>query len=111
VAPDNTIRFAGRTLQLLPGLQRPSYAHARVEVQERLDGSLVVRYQGQTIASIQAPDSPVKLRARKTHAVTRVETTKKPAPPALIHPCSHQTKPGPNHPWRRSLRVTKSLNR
>jgi transposase len=110
VAPDNTIRFAGRTLQLLPGLERPSYAHARVEVQERLDGSLVVCYQGETIASIQAPDSPVKLRARKTRPVTRVETPKKPAP-ALIHPCSHQSKPGPNHPWRRSLRVTKSLNR
>ncbi len=46
VAADNTVRFAGRTLQLLPGLERPSYAHARVEVQERLDGSLVVSYRG-----------------------------------------------------------------
>ena len=50
VAGDNTIRFAGRTLQLLPGLERPSYTHARMEIQERLDGSLVVCYQGQTIA-------------------------------------------------------------
>ncbi|MBI4296970.1 MAG: hypothetical protein HY676_00380 [Chloroflexi bacterium] len=46
VARDNTVRFGGRSLQLLPGLERPSYAHAQVEVQERLDGSLVVSYQG-----------------------------------------------------------------
>lgn len=110
VAADNTIRFFGRTLQLLPGLQRPSYAHARVEVQERLDGSLVVFYQGETIASTQAPDNPIKLRARKTHPETHVQTTKKPAPPALTNPCSYDRKPGPNHPWRKSLRVTKSLN-
>ena len=34
VAADNTVRFDGRTLQLLPGLERLSYAHAQVEVQE-----------------------------------------------------------------------------
>ena len=65
VARDNTIRFAGRTLQLLPGLDRLSYAQAHVEVQERLDGSLVVTYQGRTIASQEAPPDPVTLRARK----------------------------------------------
>ena len=41
VAADNTVRFAGQTLQLLPGLDRMSYAHARVQVQERLDGAEV----------------------------------------------------------------------
>ena len=66
VAGDNTIRFAGRTLQILPGLERPSYAYARVEVQERMDGSLVVCYQSQAIVTTQSPDHPVKLRARKT---------------------------------------------
>ena len=111
VAADNTIRFAGRTLQLLPGLQRPSYAHASVEVQERLDGSLLVCYRGETIAFVQAPDNPVKLRARKTRSVPHVETPRKPAVPASTNMCSHHRKPGPNHPWRRSLKVTKSLNR
>jgi transposase len=111
VAADNTIRFAGRTLQLLPGLQRPSYTHASVEVQERLDGSLLVCYRGETIAFVQAPDNPVKLRARKTCSVPHVETPRKPAVPASTNMCSHHRKPGPNHPWRRSLRVTKSLNR
>ena len=39
VARDNTLRLNGHSLQLLPGLDRLSYAQARVEVQERLDGS------------------------------------------------------------------------
>jgi hypothetical protein len=43
VAKDNTVQYHGRTLQLFPDLERPSYAGARVEVQERLDGSLLVR--------------------------------------------------------------------
>ncbi|MFH1560920.1 MAG: helix-turn-helix domain-containing protein [Chloroflexota bacterium] len=55
----------GKTLQLLPNLQRRSYAHARVEVQERLDGSLVVSYQGQLISTTEAPPHPVTLRAHK----------------------------------------------
>ncbi len=104
VAADNTIRFAGRTLQ------RPSYAYARVEVQERLDGSLVVSYQGEKIASTQAPDNPVKLRARKTRPFTHVETPQKPLVRALTNPSSHNRKPSPNHPWKRSVAVTKSLN-
>jgi transposase len=111
VAADNTVRFAGRTLQLLPGLERPSYAHARVEVRERLDGSLVVCYRGETIASAQAPDNPIKLRARRTPRVGSLATPKKPTIPVSTNACDHNRKPGPNHPWRRTLLVTKSLNR
>jgi hypothetical protein len=111
VAADNTVRFAGRTLQLLPRLERPSYAHAKVEVQERLDGSLVVCYRGETIASAQAPDNPVKLRARRTPRIGSPTTPKKPTIPVSTNTCNHNRKPGPNHPWRKTLLVTKSLNR
>ena len=45
VAKDNTVQYHGRTLQLFPGTDRPSYARARVEVQERLDGRLLVSYR------------------------------------------------------------------
>ena len=65
VDPDNTIHFDRQVIQLLPGLDRLSYAHARVEVQERLDGSLVVSCHGKTIATRQAPPNPASLRARK----------------------------------------------
>ena len=50
------------TLQLLPGLERPSYAGAAVEVLEGLDGRLTVRHEGRIVAAQEAPPSPVFLR-------------------------------------------------
>ena len=46
VARDNTVHYHWRVLQLLPGAERPSYAGLRVEVLERTDGELLIRYQG-----------------------------------------------------------------
>jgi len=119
VAKDNTLRFGGHTIQLLPGLDRTSYAHARVEVQERLDGSLAVCYQGKIIATQEAPPHPVTLRARK--GLRSASTTPPLAPSARVN--THQDpaptsrarndnghKPRPNHPWRKYPVVTKSLN-
>ena len=62
VARDNTVKYQWRPVQLLPGPDRPSYAGTRVEVQERLDGRLVVSYQGRIIPSREAPPRPSVLR-------------------------------------------------
>jgi len=75
VARDNTVKYHWRTLQLLPGTERKSYAGKTVEVWERLDGELSVLYEGQEIATQEAPprasvlrgstgDDPHKERAR-----------------------------------------------
>ena len=55
VARDNTVMYRWRTLQLLPGMERRSYAGAAVEVLEGLDGQLTVRYQGEIVPSQEAP--------------------------------------------------------
>ena len=52
-----------RTLQLLPGKERPSYAGAQLEVHEGLDGQLLVQYRGRTIPTQEAPPRPGVLRA------------------------------------------------
>lgn len=133
VSRDNTVRLNGHSLQLLPGLERLSYAQARVEVQERLDGSVAVVYQDHTIANREAPLEPVTLRARSG---ARGGTTTPPtgllarmSPDALgaqekgwvgrdidqrktrlgAGHSATPPKPGPDHPWRKSL-LTKSLN-
>jgi hypothetical protein len=62
VAKDNTVQYHGRTLQLFPDQERPSYAGARVEVQERLDGSLLVRHQEQFLTPQDAPPLAAQLR-------------------------------------------------
>lgn len=64
VARDNTVRYDWHTLQLLPTPDRPSYARAHVQAQERLDGSLVVCHQGRIIPTQEAPPHPGILRAR-----------------------------------------------
>ena len=53
------------TVQLLPGPDCSGYVRARLEIQERLDGSVVLAYQGKVIASKEAPPHPAKLRTRK----------------------------------------------
>ena len=63
VARDNTVKYRWRTLQLLPGMERPSYAGTVVEVLEGLDGQLAVRYQGEIIPQQEAPPRPGLLRS------------------------------------------------
>ena len=64
VAKDNTVQYHGRALQLYPSQERPSYAGARVEVQERLDGSLLVRHRNQILTPQDAPPLAAQLRAQ-----------------------------------------------
>ena len=71
VARDNTVRYRWRTLQLLPGTDRPSYAGAAVEVLEGLDGRLAVQLEDRIIPSQEAPPRPSVLRGfarRTTHS-------------------------------------------
>ena len=63
VARDNTVKYRRRTLQLLPGTERRSYAGAVVDVLEGLDGQLAVRYRGEIIPSQEAPPRPGILRS------------------------------------------------
>ena len=64
VAKDNTVQYHGHTLQIFPGADRRSYARARVEVQERLDGRLLVYHQGKLLAPGEAPPLAAYLRAQ-----------------------------------------------
>ena len=64
VAKDNTIRYHGRSLQLFADNERRSYARTHVEVQKRLDGRLLVYYQGKILTPGEAPPLAASLRAR-----------------------------------------------
>lgn len=63
VARDNTVKYDWHTLQLLPGPDHPSYAGTQIEIQERLDGNLIVCHQGRTIPTREAPPRPGLLRS------------------------------------------------
>jgi len=63
VARDNTVQYKNRTLQLFPGMERTSYAGSRVEVQERLDGSILVKCGDEVLTPQQAPPLAAHLRS------------------------------------------------
>ena len=62
VGRDNTVKYRWRTLQLLPGTDRPSYAGAVVDVLEGLDDSWRCSTRGQIIPTQKAPQRPNILR-------------------------------------------------
>ena len=55
VARDNTVKYQWRVLQLLPEAERPSYAGLRVDVLERADGELMIRYHGEAVDFQEGP--------------------------------------------------------
>ena len=103
----HTISFGGRSILLRP-TDRRSLARARVEVQEWLDGSLIVLAHGEPVASVEAPAGPLTLRARSG---PRSVEALGPEPPAPAGPTGREDTgpparrapwvPLPDHPWRR----------
>ncbi len=82
VGADNTVKFGEHRLQLLASRERASYAKARVEVHERLDGSLAVYHEGKCLAIKEAPKEAGALRARKgPRAKAQVRTAATPTEP------------------------------
>ena len=49
------MKYQWRVLQLLPEAERPSYAGVRVDVLERADGEMMIRYQGEVVDLQEGP--------------------------------------------------------
>ena len=67
VARDNTVKDRWHTLQLLPDVDPGSYAGAKVEVLEGLDGTMRAQHEGCIIPSQEAPPRcrhPAELKRR-----------------------------------------------
>ena len=88
VGLDNVVRFGTKRLQVLPDNGRYSYARARVEVHQVLDGSLTVHYQNKRLNIRLAPDEATALRK------TALPLSATPIP-------KRHARPAPNHPWRK----------
>lgn len=104
VARDNTVTLGDRWIQIPQGPHGRSYARRRVEILEHLDGSLLVRYRGTTLAHQEALNESFILRADRRSrrnppaacSATRghVSTTTNPG----------GTPPGLNHPWKHTYK-------
>lgn len=110
VGPDNVVRFGEHRLQIVPANGRASYARARVEVHERMDGSLAVYYKGHCLATKPAPSEAPLLRARNIERVIpgMADSDELAVPIIAVKKTSQPKapwKPGPDHPWRRPFKV------
>jgi hypothetical protein len=65
VGNGNTVRLGGIVIDIPPGPYRASYAKARVDVRQLLDGSWRIYYQGNKIALHQATELREPIRALK----------------------------------------------
>jgi len=109
VGSDNVVRLGKQRLQITPCNGRVSYVHAKVEVHERMDGSLAVYCQGQCLLTTPAPlETPVlrTKRGARTDSVGPAEA----APVLRCHELPKgkpplPRKPAPDHPWRGRYRV------
>jgi len=100
VGRDNVVRFKGRRLQILPSHGRMSYARIRVEVHERMNGSLAIYHQGMRLSTTSAPLEAPALRVAASHHVE--DDTTRELQTTSNRPNHH--KPAPNHPWRRPFK-------
>ena len=112
VGLDNVVRLGEHRLQIMPTNGRLSYARARVEVHERMEGSLAVYYQGRCLTSKAAPPEAPVLRVRNIAGVLpKMTNSDEVSVPdiagkrTLKAKAAHRTKPAPDHPWRRPLRA------
>lgn len=81
VARDNTVQYHQRNLQLFPDADKPSYAGAHVEIQERLDGQILACYQGKILTPQDAPPLAATLRAQAIETPDYPPMWKEPKPP------------------------------
>jgi transposase len=100
VLNDNTVRLGTHVIDIPPTAnRRTSYAHARVEVQERLNGTFAVYLDGHCIAKKVQAAPAATYRTRGKSKISEEPPISKPKPPQATS--KGPWHPAPNHPWRR----------
>jgi transposase len=120
VGRDNVVTFPGGALQIPPGPHQRSYARARVEVRELLDGRLLVLCDGRLLLEQPAPTGAFTLVPRESARKRRPARTvidlrrslraeqSRPTPARPTSPVGNHTalghsksRPTSQHPWKK----------
>jgi len=110
VGADNVVALRAQRIQIHPCNGRQNYHRARVEIQERMDGSLAVYYQGKCLATKPAPaEAPVLRVQGRGRPPSQKSLATSPSPlrqekKPLLKKKRVPSKPGPDHPWRRDFK-------
>lgn len=109
VANDNTVTLQEHVVQILPDAHRASYAKARVEVHERLDGTLALVYQDRRLTSRTLTPAELNggtVRARKGRRLYLPHSTGRSRDQSRTA-SSRSSTPRHDHPWRRYVSTEK----
>jgi transposase len=101
VGMDNTLRFQQHRIQIQPDRYRVSYARARVEVHQRMDGSLAVYHHNRCLTMTDAPAEAPVLRVQRPGPASSSKPSMAPMRPSSKTKPPHRWKPPKDHPWRR----------
>jgi hypothetical protein len=102
VGADNVVSFRDQRIQIHPCNGRQSYYRARVQVQERMDGSLAIYYQDRCLATQPAPaEAPVLRVQNPGHPPPYQRPPLKQEKKISTKKKSSGSKPAPDHPWRK----------
>ena len=75
------MQYRQRTLQLFPDADKVNYTGAQVEIQERLDGSILACYKEKILTPQDAPPLAATLRAKAKETLDYPALWKEPPPP------------------------------
>ena len=107
VGADNAVRFFDHRFQIHADRYRASYAKARVEVHERLDGSVGIYYRSRCLLTTTAPlEAPVLRARRNPHWNPDSEPQPTPVTKQKTR-LAKPWKPPSDHPWRRLVKTMK----
>ena len=82
----------------MPLKGRASFAHAGVEVHEKLDGTLAILYQEQYLSvRSDPPEATVSRKLDLTLSVPAIKKSLRVNMTKMVH------KPASNHPWHRAV--------
>jgi transposase len=120
VSADNVVRLGPRLIQLPRRPYGQTTAGRRVDVHECVDGRLILRLAGQTLAVQPSPGPDFALKPRRAPRAAEggrrrastnaseaggrhlpIPPTAAPSPPARPAP-ARPRRPAPSHPWRHS---------
>lgn len=104
VANDNTVRFGPHLIDIPRSRDRNSHAHARVEVHERFDGTLCIFADGLCLAKKVLAEGNALYRVGDQSTAADLAPVPIIAKPKVLRsPSSTPHPPAANHPWRRTV--------
>jgi transposase len=108
VRNDNTLSFAGHTLQIPPDRHRGTYARCRVEVRQHMDGCLSIWHQDRQLVVLEPEKRGAPLVGKFTPAekIMRPKSAINVTKTRVEKQESRQPwKPPADHPWRKSFKI------